>query len=41
MTFAITYSIAVIASCVALAIAVSFVPEGYEDENGFHYGRRP
>ncbi len=41
MTLAIIYSIAVIASCVALAIAVSVAPEGYEDENGFHYGRRP
>lgn len=42
MTIAIIYSFAVIASCVAaLAIAVSFAPEGYEDEDGFHYGRRP
>lgn len=42
MSLAILYHIAVIALCVAApTIAVSFVPEGYEDENGFHYGRRP
>lgn len=41
MTLAIIYSIAVIASCVALAIAVSVAPEGYEDGTGFHYGEKP
>jgi len=41
MTIAIIYSIAVIAACVALAIAVSVAPEGYEDDTGFHYGEKP
>ena len=38
MRFGITFSVASVSGLSVLLVALIRAPEGYEDENGFHFG---
>ena len=41
MRFGITFSVASVSGLSVLLVALIRAPEGYEDENGFHFGVLP
>jgi hypothetical protein len=41
MRFGITFSVASVSGLSVLLVALLRAPEGYEDENGFHFGMLP